>query len=205
MPAIRINRRFTKLPDAQLSDFTGGTINGFTNNPNLPDPPVTPAELTTIKTAFDNAIVKALSGGMLNTATKNVARDVVLEALNKNGSYVDIHCNNDLTILLSSGYQPVSTNRAQAVLPAPQITTVEYGQAGELKLRVAADPNARSFVGRIKKATDGDFGPTVSFASSKTILFRGLVAGVTYVMELCAVGGSTGKSDWSEPVSKMAM
>jgi hypothetical protein len=25
------------------------------------------------------------------------------------------------------------------------------------------------------------------------------------IMQLCAVGGKTGQSDWSEPVSKMAM
>jgi hypothetical protein len=37
------------------------------------------------------------------------------------------------------------------------------------------------------------------------VLFDGLTAGVTYVMQLCAVGGNTGKSDWCEPVSKMAM
>jgi hypothetical protein len=60
-------------------------------------------------------------------------------------------------------------------------------------------------VGRIKKATDGDFGPTLSFQNSRKILFDGLTAGVTYVMQLCAIGGSTGKSDWSELVSKMAM
>jgi hypothetical protein len=47
--------------------------------------------------------------------------------------------------------------------------------------------------------------PTLSFQNSRAILFQGLSAGVTYVMQLCAIGGSTGKSDWSDPVSKMAM
>jgi hypothetical protein len=85
------------------------------------------------------------------------------------------------------------------------VLSADHGQSGEIKLRVVADPNVRSFVGRIKKATDGDFGPTLSFQSSRAILFQGLSAGVTYVMQLCAIGGSTGKSDWSDPVSKMAM
>jgi hypothetical protein len=40
----------------------------------------------------------------------------------------------DLTILLSSGFDPVSTNRAQTVLDAPVVTRVEYAQAGEIKL-----------------------------------------------------------------------
>jgi len=35
--------------------------------------------------------------------------------------------------------------------------------------------------------------------------FKGLTAGVTYVMQICAVGGTTGQSEWSDPVSHMAM
>jgi hypothetical protein len=38
----------------------------------------------------------------------------------------------------------------------------------------------------------------------REILFKGLTAGVTYVLELCVIGGSTGQSDWSDSVSKMA-
>jgi hypothetical protein len=37
------------------------------------------------------------------------------------------------------------------------------------------------------------------------VLFNGLTAGTTYVMQLCGIGGSTGKSDWSDPVSKIAL
>lgn len=82
--------------------------------------------------------------------------------------------------------------------------TVEGAQSGELKVRIKVDPNSKSFVGRIKEASGSEFGPSISFKNSRSILFRGLSAGVTYVLELMAVGGSTGQSDWSEPISKMA-
>lgn len=141
----------------------------------------------------------------MNTQAKNDARAALITALNKDASYVDIACNGDLTVLLSSGFKQVSTNRAQTVLPPLQIVTVDYGQTGQLRLRVKADPNARSYVGRIKQASGSEFGPSISFASSRAILFKGLTAGATYVMQLCAIGGRTGQSDWSEPVSKMAM
>src|SRR5215218_3134839 len=61
----------------------------------LPSNPgcVTTAQLTTLKTTFDNAIIKANKGGTLATAQKNAARAAVVDALNKNGSYVDINCN----------------------------------------------------------------------------------------------------------------
>jgi hypothetical protein len=32
-----------------------------------------------------------------------------------------------------------------------------------------------------------------------------LAAGTTYVMQLCGLGGSSGQSDWSEPVTKVAV
>ncbi len=68
-----------------------------------------------------------------------------------------------------------------------------------------AQSNAKSYVGRIKEANGSEFGPNISFASSRVILFGGLKAGVTYVMQLCAIGGSNGQSDWSEPATKMAL
>ena len=141
----------------------------------------------------------------MNTTAKKAAREALITALNKDASYVDIACNGDLTTLLSSGFRQVSTNRAQNVLPQPQVLAVDYGQTGQLKLRVRADANAKSYVGRIKQSSGSEFGPSISFKNSRKILFKGLTAGATYVMQLCAVGGSTGQSDWSEPVSKMSM
>jgi hypothetical protein len=204
MSTSRTNRKFARLSDTELSKFTGRTIAGLTGNADFPEPVVTTKELGTLKTTFDNAIIKADKGGNLATAQKNAARAAVLDALNKNASYVDINCNGELALLLSAGYEAASSNRAQTVLPAPQIIAVENAQSGELRARVKADPTAKSFQGRIRQASGSEFGPSISFKNSRSILFKGLTAGVTYVLELCAIGGSTGQSDWSNPVSKMA-
>ena len=141
----------------------------------------------------------------MNTAAKKATRKALITALNKDASYVDIACNGDLTILYSSGYLPVSTNRAQKVLNAPQIIAVENGQTGQLKPRVKGRSGAKSFLGRIKEADGGEYGPVLSFKNSKSILFGALKAGVLYAFQLCGVGGLTGQSDWSEPVTKRAM
>jgi hypothetical protein len=204
MPSIRTNRSYTKLPDTDVSKFVAKTIKGFTGNVDLPDPPAKPDALTTLKQTFDDAIVDASNGGTLATATKDAARATCLSALNKNASYVDINCDDDITILLSSGYEAVSTNRAQTVLGAPEIVAADYVQAGEIKLRVKGDANRKAIQGRIK-TLGGEWGPTISFKNSRAILFEGLNAGTTYVMQLIGLGGSTGQSDWSEPVSKMAL
>jgi hypothetical protein len=82
----------------------------------------------------------------MNTAVKKAAREELIAALDKDASYVDMECNGYLVILLSAGYLSVNTNRAQNVLEEPQIVAVDYGQTGELKLRVKADPKAKSFM-----------------------------------------------------------
>ena len=90
------------------------------------------------------------------------------------------------------------------MLQAPQILAVEADpQKRELKVRIKPDPNAKAYIGQIKEATGSEFGPSISFQNSKTIIFDGLTAGLNYVLQLMAIGGSTGKSDWSPPASGM--
>jgi hypothetical protein len=203
MSKHRTSRSFTRSTDTDLGRFTGGVIVGFTANPVYPDPPVATTALGTLKDTFDDLIVKASRGGSLATAQKNTGRALLLDALNKDASYVDINCNDDLATLLTSGYLAASTNRAQRMLNPPQILAVENPQSGQLKPRVSADSSTRSYVGRIKPL-GGEYGPAISFASSRKILFDGLTAGVSYVFQLMAIGGSTGQSDWSDPGTGMA-
>jgi hypothetical protein len=40
---------------------------------------------------------------------------------------------------------------------------------------------------------------------SQHIIFNALTAGTTYTIQVRALGGLTGESDWSDPVSHMAM
>lgn len=204
MQRKRTNRRFNQAPDLEVSKQVGKNIAGFTGNLALPEPPVAPAELTVKKGAFDQWIVKAANGGKFETEQKDAARVDILKAVNKDASYVDMLCDDDEGIILSAGFEPVSGNRAQVVLEAPIIVAAAYGQAGEIKLRVKGDRNRKAIQGRIK-AVGGEYGPVITFQNSRKIIFEALLAGTSYVMELCGLGGSTGMSDWSEPVTKVAV
>jgi hypothetical protein len=204
MPKIRTSRRFSRESDLDLSKSGGKVVVGLAGNPDLPAPPVTSTDLDVLKESFDDSIINADKGGSLAHSKKEANRALFISALNKDASYVDINCDEDLSILLSSGFEPVSTNRAQTVLEAPEVVGVEYGQAGEIKMRVKGDPNRRAIQGRIKPL-GGEFGPVISFQSSRRILFTGLLVGTTYMMELIGLGGSTGHSDWSEAVTKTAV
>ena len=204
MSNIRTSRAYAREPDLDLSKSTGKVVTGLTANPLLTTPPVTAADLNLQKEAFDGWIIKADRGGALAVAHKAAARVVVVTSMNKNASYVDINCGEDMAILLSSGFEPVSTNRAQTVLIAPEIIGALYGQTGEIRLRVKGDRNRKAIQGRVK-SLGGEYGPVISFRNSREIIFGALVAGTTYVMQLCGLGGSTGMSDWSEPVTKIAI
>jgi hypothetical protein len=201
----RCSRTYKRLRDAALSGFADNVSANLLVSEFFKTPPVTPPDLDALKESFDALMVEAYKGSKASTAAKNAGRDLLIEALDKDASYVDINCKGDLSILLKSGYQAVSTNRAPRILEAPQILSVESPQTGQLKPRIKADRNAKTFVGRIKEANGSEFGPNLSFKNSRSIIFKGLTAGVTYIFELCAIGGSTGQSDWSDPGSKMAM
>ena len=51
--------------------------------------------------------------------------------------------------------------------------------------------------------TPGPWQPAGVYTNSRAISINGLTPGTTYMFEVRAVGGSTGYSDWSNPVTRM--
>jgi hypothetical protein len=114
-------------------------------------------------------------------------------------------CNNDMALLLTSGYQAQSTNRAQVVLEQPQSLVLKNGGAGTLVASVSPVKNTNMYEGRIKGPTGDWASPGVFTGDSQHIIFNGLTAGVVYTVEVRSLGGATGQSDWSDPTSHMSM
>jgi hypothetical protein len=61
----------------------------------------------------------------------------VVGALRQEASYIQIHASQNLAMLLTSGFNANSINRAQSPLPQPVIELVENYQTTQLLLRVA--------------------------------------------------------------------
>jgi hypothetical protein len=57
---------------------------------------------------------------------------------------------------------------------------------------------------QIKSGT-GNYQPAGVFTQARRMVLTNLIPGTTYTIQVRAVGGSTGHSDWSDPVSHMAM
>ncbi len=212
MPQLRVLLGFTNAPDHALEETAGAVIEGLYDNPNFPDPPtppITKVQLQAGLASFTAAIAAQAQGGPAATAHKNNMRAALIALLRKLAGYVQENCDNDLAKLLSSGFEAVSTNRAQSPLEAPTITDIINGNSGQLIVSVTPVKNAKTYEGRYALAPAGAMqGPWQSaglFTNSRAMVVDELTPGQNYVFQFRAVGGSTGYSDWSDPVGHMSM
>ena len=111
---------------------------------------------------------------------------------------------NDLTVLLSSGFLAASTNRTQSPLETPSIVKILNEASTQLVLRVTPITNARAYEIRYY-TTPGAWQSGGISTQARHIVVESLTPGTTYTLSVRAVGGSTGHSDWSDPVSHMCM
>ncbi len=141
--------------------------------------------------------------GRQASATKNEIRAELIELLKQQAYYVQTACGGSLSTLLSSGYEAVSTNRTQVPLLTPLIVAIKTDITGQLGLRLKAVANARAY--QAQYSEDGlvwkDGG---TFPSTLRVAVSGLTRGRVYTVQVRAVGGSLGFSQWSDPQSRMA-
>src|SRR5437868_6406833 len=82
--------------------------------------------------------------------------------------------------------------------------TIDNGASGQLIASISAVRNSKIYEGHAKLQS-GDWLPSVFTGDSRHIIFNGLTPGQTYTIQVRALGGSTGASDWSDPSSHMCM
>ena len=221
MKKLRVWVGYSGYQDGALSEQAGtvaGRMNGNAGFPNPPVPLVPPPtsvpagqaavvvqpDLTTLRANFDAAVQAAADGGITLTAAKKDARQALITALDMLAFYVQSVARFDMTLLLSSGFQPVSTNRAQVELQTPGIEVLENAGRGVLLMRVSPIPNARGYQVQIKSGSETwtDLG---IFPQARRIELTALTTGTVYTMQVRAVGGLKLYSQWSDPSSHMAM
>jgi hypothetical protein len=202
--ATKVSLGFAKLPDTELDNFAQTIIDTMTGNTSYPSPPVTMANLQAAKDDFTTKLAIAQTGGRVDTAAKNSSRQNLITALRRVATYVQMTCDDNMAKLLSSGFQAQSNNRASVQLDKPESLVIKNGNSGQLVAKVDPVSNTNMYEGRAKPS-DGDWLPSVFSGDSKHITFSGLTPGKNYTVEVRALGGATGQSDWSDPSSHMAM
>ncbi len=197
---------YAQAPDSAIDEFTSGIIDGLTGNAAYPTPPVTTADLGKLQDAFRAAISAALDGGVTLTAVKNAAREDLLDGLHKDAMYVQTIARHDLAMLLSSGFEAASTNRSRSPLPKPAIQAVVNEVSGKLLMRGESLLNAHSYQAQMMAANNGNVWVDAGdFTGARRMEIGPVTPGTTYSLRYRAVGGTTGHSEWSDPVSHMAM
>ena len=201
----RVSYAFTALSVNNLIGFTQVVIICLTNNAAFPNLTAKVAELTTLLKALqDAANAMALGGTPQHTVLRDEAQEALLDALRQTGAAVQSVALNSLSTLLSSGFQAVSQNTASTPLDTPTILSASNLATTQVLLRLTPIDNARSY--EIRLTADG--GKTwlnggIS-SQARRIVLPNLVPGTVYTIQARAIGGSTGQSDWSTPVSIMA-
>lgn len=203
MSHVRVLLGFAQASDHDLETTAGAVLAGMTGNPVFPSPPVTMAALGKALTAFTDAIAAQAQGGATATAEKNEMREILIGLLRQLALYVQ-QMAASLSDLLSSGFEAVSSNRAQSQLERPVIAGIDNGMSTQLIVRVPAVRNARSYEARYG-SVPGQYQSAGIYASTRGMVLPGLTPGTMYSIQVRAIGGSTGMSDWSDPVSHMSM
>jgi hypothetical protein len=95
--------------------------------------------LKTVQAAVDDlnaALAAQLNGGPAATAEKNNKKAALIGLLRKLRPYVEDNCGNDLSVLLSIGFQAAVTTRVRSPLANPSILNIGFGNSAELALKV---------------------------------------------------------------------
>ena len=209
MYQLRVLLGFATASDHSLEETAQAVLSNLYDIPAYANPPVTKADLQAALSDFSLAIPAALHGGPLDTADKNNKREVLIRLLRELASFVQAKHENDLAKLLSSGFEAVSTNRASVQLAQPTIKDILNGMSCQLLVRVGPIANAKCYEVRYALiGLGGALGPWQGgglHTSSRSMSIVGLTPGGNYQFQVRAIGGSTGYSDWSDPVSHMSL
>jgi len=164
--------------------------------------------LVDIGTALDDlqAKIEAAAGrDKTAVAARNNAWTTAKSLMRQLAEYVRSHCQNDLEILLSSGFQATKTPTPVGPIGVPQnLHLSRTGMTGELLFHFEAVYGVRAgYLVQIADDSDGPFTDYVTTSSSR-ITMKGLTAMKTYWARVRATGAD-GAGPWSEPTCSIVL
>jgi hypothetical protein len=174
-------------------------------HPVFTTPPFTSVQLTALVGTFSADMTAARKLGTDRTLAKKISRQAVVDALVQDALYCQGLARHDLNTLLTSGYEIVSNNRTPGPLDTPQINSIDNSVNGQLTVRGGAVLNGRMY--QLQFSLDNGVtwtNPGINYTSARRMLLAPTTPGKTYLIQICALGGSTGQSAWSNAVGIMA-
>lgn len=180
-------------------------VAAMTGNANYATPFPALADITA---ALDNlqAKIEAAAGRDLPAiAARNSAWVTAKSLMRQLADYVQAHCQNDLTILLSSGFHATKTPAPVGPVSAPQNLRLQRTKdSGELLLRFAAVYGVTAgYLVQIAEDAEGPFTDYVNTSNSRLVI-KGLTPMKTYWARVRATGAE-GAGPWSEPTCAIVL
>src|SRR5215471_303213 len=143
---LKVSLNFLDSTAADILSRATAIYAGMNNNPAYPNPPV---DMPTFKAAIDglqSAITEASDGGKKAKTQLAHQRRAVIKILRQLGHYVEAACQEDVTVLQSSGFTAVSTTRTPAPPVTEKIRKIAPGpNSGQQKITIVDDRSAASY------------------------------------------------------------
>ena len=180
-------------------------VTAMTGNANYSKPFPALVDVTNALDDLQAKIEAAAGRDRTAMAARNVSWDTARGLIRQLASYVQINCENDLEILLSSGFTATKTPAPLGALPAPENLRVKYtGTSGQAILRMQPVYGVRAGY-TVQQAMNAE-GPYTEIVnhSKTTFVVPDLIPGKTYYLRASA-NGAAGPSGWSNPVQFMAV
>ncbi len=206
---LHVALAFADGPDHAVEETATAVMDKLYGNTHYPTPPVTSVDLEAARDAFTSAVGAATNGGKEDTAHRDNTRADLVALLRVLAAFVEQKHGNDMEVLLGSGFDAISTNRASRPLDKPAIKKIKNGISTQLIVVGVSPKNSRALRLRYALLSEtGTPGPWIDaglFTDSRNMAVSPLIPGRSYIFQLCAIGGSTGCSDWSDPSSHMSL
>jgi len=200
----RIVTGISKYADNDVVNLSLDVEDGLLNNPAFLNLPVKLTDVATARLTFVAAMTDARKLGTDRTRLKLAAKQALVDLLLKLAFYCQGEAIHNLDALLSTGFEVVNTNRTSGPLDTPAIIAILNNVSGQLTVRGQGVVNGRMY--KVRTSTDGGKSWTEwpQFNGARLMVLAPTVPGTVYLVAFCALGGSTGQSAWSNPVSIMS-
>lgn len=183
---------FAKLRDDELHTRAHSIIEKMTNNPNFLTPFPAIADVATAYEAYSEALEQGQNGGKDKTVVKNARRKTLEELLRALGLYIQVHCKNDVSIVLGAGFDACKAPTPKEMVPLgrPVNFTLENGAyPGSMIVSVDKIPGAGSyqFEYAAMPVTEASQWTRASL-TARIYTFDGLTSGQLYAFRVTGVG-----------------
>lgn len=202
---VRASLAFLQLKIALFIIFCENVIAMLTGNVNYVNTFPTLADVQTALDALKAANLAAQDRSLTAIANRNQAWENMLGLMRPLAAWVQAHCQNNLAILLSSGFNAVRNRTPVGPLTPPQTPILGQGtKTGELAARTRTLRGAYTYCWRVALASAPTVYLQTVLSTSVRHTFPGLTAGQIYTVDVCGIGAA-GEGAYSPAVSLMVI